>query len=193
MMSGAVQASMSWAICVRLSPTHWLCSNLVGRSIATPYAERGARMDSPFTRDCWNVGPVAFGLPSGTSPRPPCRRRLVGIRRWSSGRASGQPPPKSRNIHRSAGPPPFFGEESQPQPSRNRALIAVIDQPSKLVSRNGRNRGKFFIAARNGEAEDGAMARRIVVVVYEGIQSLDAVGPMEVFSAANRESGTAAY
>jgi transcriptional regulator GlxA family with amidase domain len=32
-----------------------------------------------------------------------------------------------------------------------------------------------------------------VVVVYAGIQSLDAVGPIEVFSTANREAGRAAY
>jgi transcriptional regulator GlxA family with amidase domain len=35
--------------------------------------------------------------------------------------------------------------------------------------------------------------RRIVVVVYPGVQSLDAVGPIEVFSTANREAGWAAY
>jgi transcriptional regulator GlxA family with amidase domain len=35
--------------------------------------------------------------------------------------------------------------------------------------------------------------RRIVVVVYPGIQSLDAVGPIEVFSTANRELGRTAY
>jgi transcriptional regulator GlxA family with amidase domain len=35
--------------------------------------------------------------------------------------------------------------------------------------------------------------RRIVVVVYPGIQSLDAVGPVEVFSTANREAGRTAY
>jgi transcriptional regulator GlxA family with amidase domain len=35
--------------------------------------------------------------------------------------------------------------------------------------------------------------RRIVVVAYPGIQSLDAVGPIEVFSTANREAGRAAY
>jgi len=35
--------------------------------------------------------------------------------------------------------------------------------------------------------------RRIVVVVYPGIQSLDAVGPIEVFSTANREAGRVEY
>ena len=35
--------------------------------------------------------------------------------------------------------------------------------------------------------------RRIVVVAYPGIQSLDAVGPIEVFSTANREAGRTAY
>jgi transcriptional regulator GlxA family with amidase domain len=35
--------------------------------------------------------------------------------------------------------------------------------------------------------------RRIVVVVYPNLQSLDAVGPIEVFSAANREAGHDAY
>jgi transcriptional regulator GlxA family with amidase domain len=36
-------------------------------------------------------------------------------------------------------------------------------------------------------------ARRIVVVVYPNLQSLDAVGPIEVFSTANREAGRAEY
>lgn len=35
--------------------------------------------------------------------------------------------------------------------------------------------------------------RRVVVVVYPGIQSLDAVGPIEVFAVANREAGATAY
>src|SRR5205085_1749071 len=35
--------------------------------------------------------------------------------------------------------------------------------------------------------------RRIVVLVYPGIQSLDAVGPIEVFSTANRELGRTVY
>jgi transcriptional regulator GlxA family with amidase domain len=37
------------------------------------------------------------------------------------------------------------------------------------------------------------VSRRIVVVVHPGIQSLDAVGPIEVFSTANREAGRTAY
>jgi transcriptional regulator GlxA family with amidase domain len=36
-------------------------------------------------------------------------------------------------------------------------------------------------------------SRRIVVVVYPNLQSLDAAGPIEVFSTANREAGRAAY
>jgi len=35
--------------------------------------------------------------------------------------------------------------------------------------------------------------RRIVVVAFDALQSLDAVGPIEVFSTANRELGTTAY
>ncbi|HEV3225242.1 MAG TPA: GlxA family transcriptional regulator [Acidimicrobiales bacterium] len=35
--------------------------------------------------------------------------------------------------------------------------------------------------------------RRVVIVVYQGIQSLDAVGPLEVFATANREAGRAEY
>ena len=35
--------------------------------------------------------------------------------------------------------------------------------------------------------------RRVVVVVYPGIQSLDAVGPIEVFAVANGEAGRTAY
>src|SRR4051794_20509489 len=35
--------------------------------------------------------------------------------------------------------------------------------------------------------------RRVVVVAYPGLQSLDAVGPIEVFSTANREAGRIAY
>ena len=37
----------------------------------------------------------------------------------------------------------------------------------------------------------GMEPRRIVVVVYPGIQSLDVAGPVEVFSTANREAGHA--
>jgi transcriptional regulator GlxA family with amidase domain len=37
------------------------------------------------------------------------------------------------------------------------------------------------------------MSRRVVVVVYPGIQSLDVTGPVEVFSTANRESGVPHY
>jgi len=36
-------------------------------------------------------------------------------------------------------------------------------------------------------------ARRIVVVVYPNLQSLDAIGPIEVFSTANREAGRDHY
>ena len=36
-------------------------------------------------------------------------------------------------------------------------------------------------------------ARRIVVVAFDGLQSLDAVGPIEVFSTTNRELGDNAY
>jgi transcriptional regulator GlxA family with amidase domain len=36
-------------------------------------------------------------------------------------------------------------------------------------------------------------SRRVVVVVFDHLQSLDAVGPVEVFSTANRESGQAHY
>src|SRR5258705_9264274 len=39
----------------------------------------------------------------------------------------------------------------------------------------------------------GMAVRRVVVLVYPGIQSLDAVGPMEVFSTANREAGRPVY
>src|SRR5205823_10388741 len=52
----------------------------------------------------------------------------------------------------------------------------------------------FFIAAIGDRAHDDRMpARRIVVVVYPNVQSLDAVGPIEVFSTANREAGRANY
>jgi transcriptional regulator GlxA family with amidase domain len=37
------------------------------------------------------------------------------------------------------------------------------------------------------------MSRRVVVVVYPGIQSLDVTGPVEVFSTANRQTGTSHY
>jgi transcriptional regulator GlxA family with amidase domain len=37
------------------------------------------------------------------------------------------------------------------------------------------------------------MARRVVVVVFDGVQSLDVTGPVEVFSTANRESSAAHY
>ncbi len=37
------------------------------------------------------------------------------------------------------------------------------------------------------------MSRRVVVVVYPGIQSLDVTGPVEVFSTANRQTGAPQY
>jgi transcriptional regulator GlxA family with amidase domain len=42
-------------------------------------------------------------------------------------------------------------------------------------------------------AHYGRMARRVVVVVFDRVQSLDVAGPVEVFSTANRESGKAHY
>src|SRR3954454_21447694 len=40
----------------------------------------------------------------------------------------------------------------------------------------------------------GGMApRRVAVVVFPGIQSLDAIGPIEVFSTASREAGESLY
>ncbi|MEY2474345.1 MAG: hypothetical protein QOK28_3674 [Actinomycetota bacterium] len=37
------------------------------------------------------------------------------------------------------------------------------------------------------------MPRRVVVIVFDGVQSLDVTGPVEVFSTANRESGKVHY
>ena len=134
--SGAVQASTSWTTWLRLSPSHWWFSNLVGRSIASgTYSKRmmGSRIGLPITEKCWNR-PADVWTSSGTSPRPSRRRWLVGIRRWSSGRASGQPPPKSRNIHRSAGPPPFFGATSQSHRT---------EELARLISSSGRKSWDF--------------------------------------------------
>jgi hypothetical protein len=77
-------------------------------------ANRGAHWAPRFSESL-DEGRLTFVYRVGRALDRRCRRWLVGIRRWSSGRASGQPPPKSRNFHRSAGPPPFFGSRSQPQ------------------------------------------------------------------------------
>ena len=97
---------------------------------------------APRHQDSAGNRPADVLMSSGTSSRPSRRRWLVEIRRWSSGRASGQPPPKSRNIHRSAGPPPFFGPTSQSHPA---------DELARRIRRSGRNRGIFVIAARRSE------------------------------------------
>jgi transcriptional regulator GlxA family with amidase domain len=66
-----------------------------------------------------------------------------------------------------------------------------VARPFRVV---GRNRGNFVIAAIAGEAQDGRMpVRRVVVVAYTGVQALDVVGPVEVFAAANRITGAAHY
>src|SRR3954453_21085926 len=56
---------------------------------------------------------------------------------------------------------------------------------------DGRNRGVWGIADSGANPQDGPMAkssaeRRVVVLAYDGVQSLDAIGPMEVFDVANR-------
>ena len=47
-----------------------------------------------------------------------------------------------------------------------------------------RNRGKLVLADRAGPGHDGAM-RDVLIAVFEGVQSLDVTGPLEVFTGAN--------
>jgi transcriptional regulator GlxA family with amidase domain len=59
---------------------------------------------------------------------------------------------------------------------------------------NSRNGGIFVIAANGWLADNGGMpARRVVVVAFPGVQSLDVTGPVEVFAAANEYEGRAEY
>lgn len=58
----------------------------------------------------------------------------------------------------------------------------------------GRDCGVFRLAATQPEAQDGGVpVRRVVVVVYPGIQSLDVSGPVEVFACADDEAGGGQY
>jgi len=50
---------------------------------------------------------------------------------------------------------------------------------------NGRKGGVLVIAAMGRARETGGM-RSLLVVLFDGVQSLDVTGPLEVFSAANR-------
>src|SRR5437016_475247 len=58
----------------------------------------------------------------------------------------------------------------------------------------GRKGGIFVIAATGDRAHDRAVAPRdVVLVVYPRIQTLDLIGPVEVFAAANDEARRPAY
>src|ERR1700677_2234001 len=50
---------------------------------------------------------------------------------------------------------------------------------------DGGKGGLFVIAAMRCARETGGM-RSLLVVLFDGVQSLDVTGPLEVFSAANR-------
>jgi transcriptional regulator GlxA family with amidase domain len=50
---------------------------------------------------------------------------------------------------------------------------------------DGRKGGIFVIAAINQRRETGGM-RRVLVVLFDGVQSLDVTGPVEAFTVANR-------
>lgn len=57
---------------------------------------------------------------------------------------------------------------------------------------HGRKGGKRVIAAVSGRPETGeVMTRSVLLVLYEGVQSLDVTGPAEVFTAAGAAAGRA--
>ncbi len=67
----------------------------------------------------------------------------------------------------------------------------MLPRPENGKARVGRNRGVFDIAAITILGHNVAMgrqhtSRRVVIVAYEDVQSLDVSGPLEVFAMANR-------
>src|SRR3954453_15174388 len=64
-------------------------------------------------------------------------------------------------------------------------------QPPHL-SGDGRNRPEVVIAASRSGRHDGHM-RRIAILAFDGVQTLDVTGPFEVFSIANRLRGSDEY
>src|SRR4051794_34673358 len=57
---------------------------------------------------------------------------------------------------------------------------------------DGRNRLEVVIAASSGRRHDGHM-RRIAILAFDGVQTLDVTGPFEVFQSANRLRGGDEY
>src|SRR5690349_24579330 len=60
------------------------------------------------------------------------------------------------------------------------------------MDRDVRKRGHGGIADKRGIPDDGRM-RRVVIFTFPGTQSLDVAGPLEVFMATERTSGTQRY
>src|SRR4051812_39774197 len=56
----------------------------------------------------------------------------------------------------------------------------------------GRNRPWVVIAANRARGHDGAV-RRIAILAFDGVQTLDVTGPFEVFASANRLRGGEEY
>src|SRR5688500_14876451 len=112
MIEGSSQASTSWTICVRLSPSQRLCSKRTGRSIAEqPTAGRGTGTASADA-DATPVS-VMTGLTGGHRPNEGARGRdhspnaapaATGLVSpgGPAGRSNGQPPPGSHYNNRSS-------------------------------------------------------------------------------------------
>jgi transcriptional regulator GlxA family with amidase domain len=60
------------------------------------------------------------------------------------------------------------------------------------VEEGGRNRPVIVIAAKTGKRDHGLM-RRVVIVTYPGVQTLDVTGPAEVFRSATAIAGDGGY
>jgi transcriptional regulator GlxA family with amidase domain len=59
--------------------------------------------------------------------------------------------------------------------------------PGAPLVADGRKGGRPDIAAIGRSAQDGSMAARgVLILLYEGVQSLDVTGPLEVFAGASR-------
>jgi transcriptional regulator GlxA family with amidase domain len=63
----------------------------------------------------------------------------------------------------------------------------AVDCPGiwPLTIRGGRNGGKRVIAAAGGLGHDECMPHAVVIILYDGVQSIDVTGPLEVFAGAN--------
>ena len=93
------------------------------------------------------AGPVPAALSAGV---------WLVLARWSSGRSSGQPPPRSQDNYRSVGPPPFLGDAHQSTSGRaGRSLCRAPPRdgrPPTLVVRTGGTGGDLGVGPSTSES-----------------------------------------